>query len=210
MSLVGQKPKGSRRANLVRFTLDHAYPNDPWGEIEVTLEAGDGVTSIDVHDWGLPLTSAGGELGPLPSQLASLAAEVDDLRLINLGGDGKRLTAHLGTVGTAAPLADPPTSRHERVSHSTAADLRDAIQIRYRDFALSEGDALTDTALLPVEVGQRATARLLPEGLVRGGESASGFLYFRLPARRPSTLRVDLEAANDVTISRNFVKLKLD
>lgn len=87
---------------------------------------------------------------------------------------------------------------------------RDAIRIRYRDFALAEDDSLTDAALLPVEVGRRATAGLLPEGLVRGGESAAGFLYFRLPARRPSTLRVDLEAANDVTISRNFVKLKLD
>ena len=58
---------------LVRFTLDHAYPDDPWGEIEVTLEAGAGVTSIDVHDWGLPLTSAGGAAGPLPAPLASLA-----------------------------------------------------------------------------------------------------------------------------------------
>ncbi|HEX5250129.1 MAG TPA: hypothetical protein VFW14_10730 [Gaiellales bacterium] len=114
---------------LVGFTLDHAYPSDPWGEIEVTLEAGDGVTSIDVHDWGLPLTSAGGELGPLPSQLASLAVDVDDLGLINLGGDGKRVTAHLRTA-TTAPAADPPPPRHERVSHAAAADLRDAIQIR--------------------------------------------------------------------------------
>ena len=108
---------------LVRFTLDHAYPTDPWGEVEVTLEAGDGLTSIDVHDWGLPLTSAGGELGPLPSHLASLAADVDDLQLINLGGDGKRVTAHLRTATTTALVADPPPLRHERVSHSAAADL---------------------------------------------------------------------------------------
>src|SRR5690242_13279120 len=63
---------------LVRFTLDHAYPDDPWGEIEVTLEAGAGGTSIDVHDWGLPLASAGGEAGPLPAPLASLAGDADD------------------------------------------------------------------------------------------------------------------------------------
>src|ERR1043165_4648710 len=55
---------------LVRFTLDHAYPDDPWGEIEVTLEAGAGGTSIDVHDWGLPLASAGGEAGPPPTPVA--------------------------------------------------------------------------------------------------------------------------------------------
>src|SRR6185312_4611238 len=83
---------------LVRFTLDHAYPNDPWGEIEVTLEARDGVTSIDVHDWGLPLTSAGGALGPLPPQLASLTSDAHEMQLINLGGDGKRLTAQVRTA----------------------------------------------------------------------------------------------------------------
>jgi N-acetylglutamate synthase-like GNAT family acetyltransferase len=126
---------------LVRFTLDHAYPNDPWGEIEVTLEAGDGVTSIDVHDWGLPLTSAGGGLGPLPSGLESLAADVDDLRLINLGGDGKRVTAHLRTAATTAPVADPPQPRHERVSHSAAANRRDAIQIRAAGAEDAEGIA---------------------------------------------------------------------
>jgi N-acetylglutamate synthase-like GNAT family acetyltransferase len=126
---------------LVSFTLHHAYPNDPWGEIEVTLEAGDGVTSIGVHDWGVPVTSAGGELGPLPSQLASLAADVDDLRLINLGGDGKRVTAHLRTATSTAPVADPPPPTHERFSHSAAADLRDAIQIREAGAQDAEGIA---------------------------------------------------------------------
>jgi N-acetylglutamate synthase-like GNAT family acetyltransferase/anti-sigma regulatory factor (Ser/Thr protein kinase) len=114
---------------LVRFTLDHAYPDDPWGEIEVTLEAGAGMTSIDVHDWGLPLTSAGGAAGPLPGPLASLARDADDLRLINLGGEGKRLTAHVRTA-TARPVADRPPERRERVAHSAAADVRDAIHIR--------------------------------------------------------------------------------
>jgi N-acetylglutamate synthase-like GNAT family acetyltransferase/anti-sigma regulatory factor (Ser/Thr protein kinase) len=115
---------------LLRFTLEHAYPDDPWGEIEVTLEAGAGVTTIDIHDWGLPITSAGGEAGPLPAPLASLAKDADDVRLINLGGDGKRLTAHVRTAGTAHQAADPPPARPEPVPHSAAADLRDAIQIR--------------------------------------------------------------------------------
>jgi hypothetical protein len=48
---------------LVRFTLHDAYPDDPWGEIEVTLEAGAGVTSIDVHDWGAAANAIGGEPG---------------------------------------------------------------------------------------------------------------------------------------------------
>ena len=125
---------------LVRFTLDHAYPDDPWGDIEVTLEADAGVTSIDVHDWGLPLTSAGGEAGALPAPLASLAGDADDLRLINLGGDGKRLTAHLRTA-TAHPVGDRPPARDERVAHSAAADLRDAIQIRQAGVEDAEGIA---------------------------------------------------------------------
>ncbi len=126
---------------LVRFTLDHAYPGDPWGEIEVTLEAGALVTSIDVHDWGLPLPSAGGEAGPLPAPLAALAGDADDVRLINLGGDGKRLTAHLRTAPTARPAADSPPARHERVPHSAAADIRDAIQIRAAGAEDAEGIA---------------------------------------------------------------------
>jgi N-acetylglutamate synthase-like GNAT family acetyltransferase len=125
---------------LVRFTLDHAYPDDPWGEIEVTLEAGAGVTSIDVHDWGLPLTSAGGTAGPLPAPLASLARDADDLRLINLGGEGKRLTAHVRTT-TAHPVADPPPARNEHAPHSAAADLRDAIHIREAGVEDAEGIA---------------------------------------------------------------------
>ena len=44
---------------LVRFTLDNAYPDDDLGEIEVTVEAGDGIVYVGVHDWGRPLTSAG-------------------------------------------------------------------------------------------------------------------------------------------------------
>jgi N-acetylglutamate synthase-like GNAT family acetyltransferase/anti-sigma regulatory factor (Ser/Thr protein kinase) len=125
---------------LVRFTLDHAYPDDPWGEVEVTLEASAGVTYIDVHDWGLPLTSAGGAAGPLPAPLASLARDADDLRLINLGGDGKRLTANVRTA-TAHPVADPRPARQERVPHAAAADLRDAIQVREAGAEDAEGIA---------------------------------------------------------------------
>jgi N-acetylglutamate synthase-like GNAT family acetyltransferase len=126
---------------LLRFTIEHAYPDDPWGDIEVTLEANAGITSIDVHDWGLPLTSAGAEAGPLPAPLAALARETDDIRLINLGGDGKRLTAHLRTATTGDPAAEPPPARHESVPHSAAADLRDAIQIREAGAEDAEGIA---------------------------------------------------------------------
>lgn len=80
---------------LVRFTLEHAYPDEPWGVIEVTVDAADRLGHVDVHDWGLPLTSAGGNLAPLPPPLAALAEDAEDLRLINLGAEGKRLSARL-------------------------------------------------------------------------------------------------------------------
>jgi N-acetylglutamate synthase-like GNAT family acetyltransferase/anti-sigma regulatory factor (Ser/Thr protein kinase) len=80
---------------LVSFTLDNAYPDDDLGEIEVTLESGDGSVQVVVHDWGLPLTSAGGDYGPLPNSLAALAADAHNVLLINLGSGGKRLTAEV-------------------------------------------------------------------------------------------------------------------
>jgi N-acetylglutamate synthase-like GNAT family acetyltransferase/anti-sigma regulatory factor (Ser/Thr protein kinase) len=82
-------------AGLVSFTLDNAYPDDDLGEIEVTLEAGDGFVHVAVHDWGLPLTSAGGDFGPLPEPLAALAPDARNVLLVNLGSDGKRLAAEV-------------------------------------------------------------------------------------------------------------------
>src|SRR5213079_2276640 len=80
-------------AGLVSFILDNAYPDDDFGEIEVTLEADADLVHVTVHDWGLPLTSAGGDFGPLPEPLAALAPAARNVQLLNLGSDGKRLTA---------------------------------------------------------------------------------------------------------------------
>jgi N-acetylglutamate synthase-like GNAT family acetyltransferase/anti-sigma regulatory factor (Ser/Thr protein kinase) len=80
---------------LLSFTLDNAYPEDDLGEIEVTLEAGDGFVHVAVHDWGLPLTSAGLDLGPLPEPLAALALDARSVQLLNLGSTGKRLVAEV-------------------------------------------------------------------------------------------------------------------
>ena len=48
----GARSLGEVVDRLVRFTRDSAYPGDDWGEIEVTLETGDGVVHVSVHDWG--------------------------------------------------------------------------------------------------------------------------------------------------------------
>lgn len=89
-------------AGLVGFTLDNAYPDDDLGEIEVTLEADADVVGITVHDWGLPLTSAGGDFGPPPEPLAALAPDARNIRLLNLGSDGKRLTADVSVRSSEA------------------------------------------------------------------------------------------------------------
>ncbi|MFL6244098.1 MAG: hypothetical protein ACJ73V_13885, partial [Acidimicrobiia bacterium] len=115
---------------LVRFTLDNAYPDDDLGEIEVALEAGEGSVHVAVHDWGLPLTSAGGEFGSLPEPLAALGPDARDVLLMNLGSNGKRLTAKV-TVSSGG-------DRQARWHHIEAAPRRapaegeasDAIEVR--------------------------------------------------------------------------------
>jgi hypothetical protein len=82
------------------------------------------------------------------------------------------------------------------------------IKVKYCDFALSGGAEQRYEALLPAELSaQKVSASLLPEGIVPSGQSRSGFLYFRVPPShaRPTDLRVDLEAANDTTVSRTFL-----
>jgi N-acetylglutamate synthase-like GNAT family acetyltransferase/anti-sigma regulatory factor (Ser/Thr protein kinase) len=115
---------------LVSFTLDNAYPDDDLGEIEVTLESGEGSVQVTVHDWGLPLTSAGGDFGPLPKSLAALAPDARNVLLINLGSGGKRLTAEVsvrsGDGGQASRHHIEAAPRRTRAG----AELPDAIEVR--------------------------------------------------------------------------------
>ena len=136
---------------LVRFTLENAYPDDDLGELEVTVEAAGDIVYVDVHDWGLPLTSAGGELGPLPSALAAIAAQTESLQLLNLGTEGKRLTARVRvqTEGEGADRrhhveAAPRRSRSGageagavEVRAASALDAEGIAQLLYENYHLS-------------------------------------------------------------------------
>jgi len=136
---------------LVSFTLEYAYPDDDFGEIEVTLEAGDGSVQVAVHDWGLPLTSAGGEFGSLPDPLAALAPKARDVLLTNLGSNGKRLTAAVavrpGDVGPARwhHIEAVPRRARAGVEGSDAIEVRAATpqdaeaiaQLLYENYHLS-------------------------------------------------------------------------
>lgn len=127
----------------VRFTLEHAYPGDPSGQIELTLDLSGRSVRVDVHDWGLPLASGGGELGPLPSGLAELVARAGDLRLLNLGGDGKRITFQV-EVSYAIDTGPEAHEFETRVTGAAGDDVRERLEIR----DATPGDAETISQLL--------------------------------------------------------------
>ena len=115
-------------AGLVAFTLDNAYPDDDLAEIHVTLEADADLVHVTVHDWGLPLTSAGGDFGPLPEPLAVIAQDARSMQLLNLGSGGKRLVAEVAARSSGADHA----RRHhlEEAAPLAPSETPDAIEIR--------------------------------------------------------------------------------
>jgi N-acetylglutamate synthase-like GNAT family acetyltransferase len=151
-SAAGVAPEHERRLGavvegLVGFSLDRSYPDDDLGEIEVTLDAADDVVHVTVHDWGLPLASAGGDFGPLPEPLAALAQDARDVQLLNLGSDGKRLAATVpvpasGDGGArrhhveAAPRSVETPGEIE-VRAATAGDAEGVAQLLYENYHLS-------------------------------------------------------------------------
>jgi anti-sigma regulatory factor (Ser/Thr protein kinase)/GNAT superfamily N-acetyltransferase len=126
----------------VRFVCARAYPGDPTGRIEVMLEPVERGVRASLHDWGRPLTSAEG-----PGELVGLDGPVEDLRLINLGAQGKRLsflwrTSHLievaGGVADAPPAAVTATDAGAiAVRDGRVEDAEPISQLLYGNYALS-------------------------------------------------------------------------
>jgi len=126
----------------VRFVRERAYPSDPTGRIEVTLEPAERGIRASVHDWGRPLTSAEG-----PAELVDLGAAVEELRLINLGARGKRLsficrTSHGADIAVGAADAPPPVVPTVEANEITvrgghAEDAEPIAQLLYENYALS-------------------------------------------------------------------------
>src|SRR4029453_17032900 len=89
-----------------------------------------GVVQIVVHDWGLPLTSAGGDFGPLPEPLAALGPDARNVQLLNLGSEGKRLATEV----SVRLEGDEQASRHHIDAAPrrarTRAETPDAIEVR--------------------------------------------------------------------------------
>ncbi len=115
---------------LLGFALDNAYPDGEPGEIDVTLDAGDGLVQVTVHDWGHPLMSRGGAFGPLPERLATVTGDARSVQLLNLGRDGKRLTAEVPvSSSTGAQVAHQHTEGAPRAAQS-GATTPDVIEVR--------------------------------------------------------------------------------
>jgi predicted N-acetyltransferase YhbS/anti-sigma regulatory factor (Ser/Thr protein kinase) len=126
----------------LRFVCRRAYPDDPSGRIELTLAVAERGLRASLHDWGRPLTSAEGTDVRL-----DLGEPVEDLRLINLGAQGKRLsflwrTSHTGDVAGGA--ADPPAVAVTGVDAdaivvraATPADAEQIAQVLYENYSLS-------------------------------------------------------------------------
>ena len=113
---------------FVGYTLEHAYPDDDLGEIQVKLETDAELVHVTVHDWGLPMLSAGGIFGPLPEPLAAIEQEADAVQLLNLGSGGKRLVADV----PARSSGDDHARRHhvEETAPLARSELPDAIEVR--------------------------------------------------------------------------------
>ena len=113
---------------FVEHTLEHAYPDDDLGEIQVKLETDDDLVHVTVHDWGLPMLSAGGIFGPLPETLTPIEQEADGVQLLNLGSAGKRLVADV----PASSSGDDHARQHhvEEAAPLSRAELPDAIEVR--------------------------------------------------------------------------------
>ena len=177
----------------VRFVCERAYPGDPTGRIEVTLEPAERGIRVSVHDWGRPLTSAEGA-----AVLAGLGAAVEDLRLINLGAHGKRLSYIWRTsqqVDVAAGVADAPPpvaadadANEITVRDAQAEDAEPIAQLLYRELrAFVRSSRLLSTAL-----AARAAAHgpVLSSVAVHGTEIVGHhalLLRRMLPSLRPAS-----------------------
>jgi GNAT superfamily N-acetyltransferase len=130
----------------VQFVCARAYPDDATGKIELTLEPAETGLQVVVHDWGRPLTSVD-EPSDGPPELARLGAEVDGLRLINLGADGKRLSfvwraalavsAAPGAADAPAPVVDAGEAPEIAVRDGRPEDAEPIAQLLYENYALS-------------------------------------------------------------------------
>lgn len=134
-------PLSDAVCGVLGFVAGAVYPDAP-GELELTLELEKRAVRVQVHDWGRPLTAAGGDFGAVPDRLARAAPGAVDLRIVNLGRGGK-------VTSFSWPLELPkaaPTSTHALgAAEATAANggSHTAEAIELRDATPDDGEAIS-------------------------------------------------------------------
>ncbi|MSX12609.1 MAG: hypothetical protein F2811_08770, partial [Actinobacteria bacterium] len=140
----GIKPADAERLQQVVHTLaawviERAYPGDPTGELVVQLELAEGAVRCTIEDWGEPIAAFGGGLDRMPPELAEIEAMTHDLRLVNLGREGKRLSAAIEAEGVVPEelVAFAQFARESGESEATAD------QVEIHDTKLSDVEAVS-------------------------------------------------------------------
>jgi len=136
---------------LSAWIIERAYPDDSTGELVVQLELAEGAVRCTIEDWGEPIAAFGGGLGGIPPELSEIEALTHDLRLVNLGRDGKRLSAAVEAKGAAPQelVAFAQFARESGESDATAdeveihntqlADVEAVSRLLYTNYGLGYG-----------------------------------------------------------------------
>ncbi len=124
---------------LALWVIEHAYAGDPTGELVVQLELAEAAVRVTIEDWGEPLAAFGGGLDDIPAELAAVGVITSDLRLVNLGRDGKRLSASVPAAGVA-PEAHVALSQFGRESEHSELT---ADQVEVHDTRPQEVEAVS-------------------------------------------------------------------
>ena len=124
---------------LAAWVIERAYPGDPTGELVVQLELAEGAVRCTIEDWGEPIAAFGGGLDRMPPELAEIEALTHDLRLVNLGREGKRLSAAIEAEGVVPEelVAFAQFARESGESEATAD------QVEIHDTKLSDVEAVS-------------------------------------------------------------------
>ena len=136
---------------LCRWVMEHAYPGNGSGIIALELELAENEVRCTVEDWGQPITAFGGGLGEAPAELAEIAAITHDLRLVNLGREGKRLSAAVSAEGVTPvegtalaqfareSSAGEVTADQIEIRNATPADVEQVSRLLYTNYGLGYG-----------------------------------------------------------------------
>jgi N-acetylglutamate synthase-like GNAT family acetyltransferase len=139
---------------LIAFVSETAYSDSP-GELELTLELEKRAIRVQVHDWGRPVATAGGEFGAVPAALSDAVAGAVDVRIVNLGREGKvtsfswpaelppvkptsapALAAAGASESAATPQATPRDREQIVVRDATPEDAEGISRLLYDHYAL--------------------------------------------------------------------------